>query len=263
MDECKRMGITVLGPDVNESELKFFVTRENVIRFGLGAVKGVGEAAVEAIVEERKTNGPYRNIFDFAKRVNLRSCNKRCFEAMAMAGAFDSFEGVHRAQFFFQENNEDANTIDKILKHGSNIQSKKTQSQHSLFGEADDMAVPDPKLPDCEPFTKLDLLNKEREVTGIYISGHPLEDYKIEIENFCNISISELDNLKNLKGRELVFAGIVTAVVVAGIVGRLALAARHGATDKVRDIKDIITRCQTTIGEMDRALHRFQSTPGS
>jgi DNA polymerase III subunit alpha len=212
MDECKRMGLTVLGPDVNESEMKFFVTRKDVIRFGLGAVKGVGESAVDAIVAERKENGPYKSIFDLAKRVNLRACNKRCFEAMAMAGAFDSFEGVHRAQFFFQENNDDSNTIDKIIKHGGHIQNKKTQSQHSLFGESDDVSVPDPKMPECEPFTKLDILNKEREVTGIYISGHPLEDFKIEIENFCNISISELDNLKNLKNRDLVFAGIVTSV---------------------------------------------------
>lgn len=212
MDECKRMGITVLGPDINESELKFFVTRKNVIRFGLGAVKGVGESAVEAIVTERRGNGPYKNIFDLAKRVNLRSCNKRCFEAMAMAGAFDSFSDVHRAQFFFQDANDETNTIDKIIKHGGNIQSKKTQSQHSLFGGDDEIVVPDPKLPECEPFSKLDMLNREKEVTGIYISGHPLEDYKIEIENFCNIAISELDNLKVLKNRDLVFAGIVTSV---------------------------------------------------
>jgi DNA polymerase III subunit alpha len=212
MDECKRMGITVLGPDVNESEMKFFVTRKDVIRFGLGAVKGVGESAVEAIVAERRENGPYKNIFDLAKRVNLRACNKRCFEALAMAGAFDSFVEVHRAQFLHQDSNDETNTIDKIIKHGSSIQSKKTQSQHSLFGETDDVSAPDPKLPECEPLSKLDLLNKEREVTGIYISGHPLEDYKIEIENFCNIGINELDNFKNLKNRDLVFAGIVTSV---------------------------------------------------
>ncbi|MFH0867174.1 MAG: DNA polymerase III subunit alpha [Bacteroidota bacterium] len=212
MDECKRMGITVLGPDINESEMKFFVTKKGVIRFGLGAVKGVGESAVDAIVAERRENGPFKNIFNLAKRVNLRACNKRCFEALAMAGAFDSFADVHRAQFIYHDTNDETNTIDKIIKHGSNIQSKKTQSQHSLFGENEDADIPDPKLPECEPLSKLDLLNKEREVTGIYISGHPLEDYRIEIENFCNIGINELDNFKNLKSRELVFAGIVTSV---------------------------------------------------
>ncbi|HNW98276.1 MAG TPA: DNA polymerase III subunit alpha [Bacteroidales bacterium] len=212
MDECKRMGIEVLGPDVNESEMRFIVTKKGIIRFGLGAVKGVGESAVDAIVAERRENGNYKNIFDVAKRVNLRACNKRCFEALAMAGAFDSFPDVHRAQFFYQESNEESNTIDKIIKHGSIIQSKKSQSQHSLFGETEETDIPDPKLPDCEPLSKLDLLNKEREVTGIYISGHPLEDYKVEIENFCNVSLIELEDLKKFKNRELVFAGIITSV---------------------------------------------------
>lgn len=212
MDECKRAGIPVLGPDVNESEMKFVVNAKGEIRFGLGAIKGVGESAVDAIVSERKINGPYKSIFDLAKRANLRACNKRCMEALASAGAFDSFKDSHRAQYLYKEDNEDSTFVDKIIKHANSLAAKKTQSQHSLFGESDDMVIPDPQLPVCEEWTKMDILNREREVTGIYISGHPLEDYRIEIENFCNVCINDLDDLKKLKGRELVFAGIVTSV---------------------------------------------------
>ncbi len=212
MDECKRAGIPVLGPDVNESEMKFVVNAKGKIRFGLGAIKGVGEAAVEAITSERRENGHYKSIFDIAKRVNLRACNKRCLEAMATAGAFDGFKGSHRAQYLFKENNEETTFIDKIIKHANNLQGKKSQSQHSLFGDTDDITIPDPKLPECEEWSKMEMLNKEREITGIYISGHPLEDYKIEMNNFCNVTINDLDDLKRLQRKELLFAGIVTSV---------------------------------------------------
>jgi DNA polymerase-3 subunit alpha len=212
MDECKRAGIPVLSPDVNESVFKFVVNTKGAIRFGLGAIKGVGGSAVDAITSERKSNGTFNSIFDIAKRVNLRACNKRCLEALAMAGAFDSFENSHRAQYLFKENNEDVTFIDKVIKHANNIAGKKDQSQHSLFGETDDVVIPDPKLPECESWSKIEMLNKEREVTGIYISGHPLEDYKVEIDNFCNLKINDLDELKRLKNKELIFAGIITSV---------------------------------------------------
>ncbi|NTW32329.1 MAG: hypothetical protein HGB12_06855 [Bacteroidetes bacterium] len=211
IDECKRSGIPVLGPDVNESQMKFVVNSKGKIRFGLGAVKGVGEAAVEALVSERKENGNYTGIFDLTRRVNLRSCNKRCLEALAMAGAFDSFENTHRAQYLFKENNEEATFIDKAIKHANQVAGKNSMSQHSLFGETADSIIPDPKLPDCEPWSKMEILNKEREVAGIYISGHPLEDYKIEIDNFCNTTVNDLDDLKRLKNKDLSFAGIVTS----------------------------------------------------
>jgi DNA polymerase III subunit alpha len=211
MDECKRSGLPVLGPDVNESDMKFVVNAKSEIRFGLGALKGVGEAAVEAIATERKARGPYKSIFDLATRVNLRACNKRCLEAMAMAGAFDGFKDSHRAQYLFKEDNEDTTFLDKVIRHANIIAEKKSQSQHSLFGESDDMVIADPKMPVCEEWSKLEKLNKEKEVTGIYISGHPLEDYRIEIENFCNITLNELDELKKLKNRELKFAGIITS----------------------------------------------------
>ena len=212
MDECKRAGIPVLGPDVNESQFKFVVNEKGAIRFGLGAVKGVGEFAVEALVSERKANGNYKNIFDLAKRVNLRSCNKRCLEALAMAGAFDGFKGSHRAQYVFKESNEETIFLDKVIKHANNLAGKSSSTQHSLFGDSDDVVIPDPKLPECEEWSKMELLNKEREVTGIYISGHPLQDYRIEIDSFCNVKINDLDEPKKLRNRELIFAGIVTSV---------------------------------------------------
>jgi len=212
MDECKRAGIPVLGPDVNESEMKFVVNKKGEIRFGLGAVKGVGEAAVKALTSERSANGAYRSIFDLIKRVNLRSCNKRCFEALAMAGAFDGFAGSHRAQYLYKESNEDTMFIEKVIKHANYLAGKMSKSQHSLFGDSEEIVIPDPKLPECEPWTKMEMLNKEREVTGIYISGHPLEDYKTEIDNFCNTSINDLDDLKKLRNKDIVIAGILTSV---------------------------------------------------
>ncbi len=212
MDECRRMGISVLGPDVNESEFKFVVNAKGQIRFGLGAVKGVGESAVEAITSERKKNGNFSDIFELTKRVNLHACNKRCMEALAMAGAFDSFADSHRAQYLFKENNEESSFIDKIIKHSSLIALKKSQSQHSLFGDDTEVDIANPALPVTSPWSKMEMLAKEKEVTGIYLSGHPLDDYRIEIQNFCNIPLTELSNdLKQFKGRELKFAGILTS----------------------------------------------------
>ena len=212
MDECKRMGIPVLGPDVNESEFKFVVNAKGQIRFGLGAVKGVGESAVDAIVGERKINGNFTDIFDLTKRVNLHACNKRCMEALAMAGAFDSFIDSHRAQYLFKESNEDSTFIDKIIKHANLLKKKKMTSQHSLFDDTTEVEIANPLLPNTVAWSKMEMLAKEKEVTGIYISGHPLDDYRIEIQNFCNITLNELSNdLKRYKNRELKFAGILTS----------------------------------------------------
>jgi DNA polymerase-3 subunit alpha len=210
MEECKRLGIKVFGPDVNESYFNFTVNKKGEIRFGLGAVKGVGSASVESIVTERNNGGLYRNIFDLAKRINLRACNKKNLEALAMAGAFDSFGNSHRAQYFYCVGSEETNFIDKIIRHINLVQSRIDAAQHSLFGENDDMKIPDPKLPECEPWSKLDQLKNEKETTGIYISGHPLDDYKIEIDNFCNSTLADLKDIDLLKNKEITVAGIVT-----------------------------------------------------
>ncbi|MCB0806928.1 MAG: DNA polymerase III subunit alpha, partial [Bacteroidales bacterium] len=213
VDECKRQGIPVLGPDVNESFLNFMVNDEGEIRFGLAAIKNVGESAARNIIEEREKNGHYTSIFDFAKRVNLKSVNKRSMEALAMAGAFDGFENTHRAQFFYRENSEDSIYLEKVVKFANDYQIQQNSSQVSLFGESEDIEIKDPELPVCAPWTKMEQLRNEKEITGFYMTGHPLEDFKNEIDNFCNVTITDIKNNKEqYKNKNVTFAGIVTAV---------------------------------------------------
>lgn len=212
MEECQRQNIEVAGPDVNESALNFVVNDQGVIRFGLGAIKGVGEGAVENIVQEREANGPYTSIFDFMQRINLRSVNKRVLESLAMAGAFDCFENVHRAQFFHVEEEGGASFIDRLIRYSNMMTSQKNSSQMNLFGESEDAAIPDPELPQCPYWEKLEMLKKEKEVTGMYISGHPLDNYKIQIKAFCSHNISQLHSLEKLRNREVTFAGVILSV---------------------------------------------------
>ncbi|NBG65387.1 DNA polymerase III subunit alpha [Acidiluteibacter ferrifornacis] len=212
MEECRRMGTPVLGPDVNESTFKFTVNKNHEIRFGLGAVKGVGEGAVEAIVNERKENGPFTSIFDVTKRVDLRAANKRTFENMALAGAFDSFEGIHRA-VYFSDTGDGMTFLEKALKFGASHQEGMNSSQVSLFGEASEVDMPEPEIPKATEWGTMEKLSKEKDVVGIYLSGHPLDDFKFEISQFCNATVKELHNFEALKGRkEIKIAGIVTEV---------------------------------------------------
>ena len=211
IDECKRRGIPVVGPDVNESRLSFNVNKKDEIRFGMAAIKGVGEAAVHSLIDERTENGPYQDIVDFATRVNLRAVNKRSFEALAKAGAFDSFNNSHRAQFFYRQNSDDSIFLEKIIKHCGAIQERQNSAQASLFGDSDEIEIPAIELPACEPWSKLQQLKFEREVTGFYMSGHPLDDYKIEMKHFCDVKIGDLlDDLKVFKNRNVTFAGMIT-----------------------------------------------------
>ena len=211
MDECRRMGMSVLGPDVNESQYRFAVNEEGQIRFGMGAIKGVGEGAVEAIINERE-NGNYTSIFDFTKRVDLRACNKRTLESLALAGGFDSFTGTHRAQYMHVEGN--TTFLEKAIKFGYSHQESENSAQVSLFGEASDVSIPEPQPPVCDEWGTLEQLSKERDLVGVFISGHPLDDYKLEISHFCtkNFHIGLFaDNMEALMGKgELKFAGIVT-----------------------------------------------------
>ena len=210
MDECKRQDIQVLGPDINESEFKFIVNNAGQIRFGLGGLKGVGEGAVNAIVSERKVNGPFNSIFDLAKRIDLRAANKKCLESMAMSGAFDCFRGVYRSQYFYMENDQDSSFLDKAIKFGGKFQNDRHSDQMSMFS-IDPIEVKDPEIPKCEPWSQLEMLAKEKEITGMYLSGHPLDNYSIEIENFCNCSLNELNlEIDKFKNREITVAGIVT-----------------------------------------------------
>jgi len=210
--ETKRMGIQVLGPDINESAHNFTVNKAGIIRFGLAAIKGVGGSAVEDIIKEREKNGPYKDIFDFAKRVNLKSVNKRSFEALAMAGAFDAFEGVHRAQYFYKEREDSSTFIEKVIKHGAAVQNQKATQQFSLFGDMEDaFEIQNPEVPVCEQWTKVDLLKNEKQVTGFYISGHPLDDYDVVMKRYCTVQIEKLkSNLNDFKGKTVHFAGMVS-----------------------------------------------------
>lgn len=209
MEECRRMGVKVKGPDVNESAYKFTVNKEKVIRFGMGALKGVGEGAVEAVVNERKRNGKYTSIFDLTKRIDLRAANKRTFESLALAGGFDSFETVHRAQYFHGEQGEPY-FLEKAIKYGANYQEQENSAQASLFGGESDIQIPEPTVPQCEEWGRMEKLAKEKEVVGIYLSGHPLDEYKFEIQNFCTAKIRDLNDLEKAKKRgEMRMAGIV------------------------------------------------------
>lgn len=214
IDETQRMGIHVLSPDVNESGYNFAVNKRGEIRFGMGAVKGVGENAVNALIEERKANGPFLNIFDLTRRVNLRTVNRRSLEALAMAGAFDTFPGTHRAQYFQKENGDGLTFLEKVLKHAADYQSQKSGLQVSLFGGSSETEMPEIKMPVCEPWSNLEQLKFEKDVTGFYMSGHPLDDYKYEIEAFCHNTVADIreENIRNMLGKKLVLAGILSAV---------------------------------------------------
>jgi len=211
MEECKRMKLTVLGPDVNESYYKFSVNKENAVRFGMGAVKGVGSGAVATIAENRKTEkGAYKSIFDMAKRIDLRGANKKALENLALAGGFDGF-GNHRAQYFKDEG-DGVTFLEKVIKYAAKFQDSENSAQVSLFGEASDVQIEEPMMPPCEEWGTMEKLKREKEVVGIYISGHPLDDFKAEMNYFSNSKVSDFKNLEGFINRELSFGGVVSEV---------------------------------------------------
>jgi DNA polymerase III, alpha subunit len=209
MDECKAMGIQVLGPDVNESILKFSVDKNKNIRFGLGAIKGVGESAVMNIIEERTKNGPYTNIFDFVERVNLTACNKKNIESLALAGAFDNM-GIQREQFF-ADNGKGEQFLEILVRYGNKYQTDKSTAVNSLFGGDAFVAIAKPEIPQCERWGDLEKLNKEKELVGIYLSAHPLDEYRIILTYVCNTGMVEINDRESLRNRDLLLGGIVTA----------------------------------------------------
>jgi DNA polymerase-3 subunit alpha len=213
MDECKRMGIPLLVPDVNESSRSFAVNKKGQIRFGMGAIKGVGEAAVDAIVEERIRNGEYKDIFDFVSRINVRQVNKRSLESLAFAGAFDCFAEVKRSQYFALDG-DGTSFIDKIVRYASKMAELKAAATQSLFGElgaGTGNDISQPKIPTGEAWSAMEQLKNEKEVVGVYISGHPLDDYQTEMSSFCNSNTGLLDSKPNAVQT---FAGIVTKMNV-------------------------------------------------
>ena len=208
MDECKAMHIQVLGPDVNESILKFSVDKEKNIRFGLGAIKGVGESAVQNIIEKRERNGKYKDIFDFVERVNLSSCNKKNIESLALAGALDNF-GIQRESFFV-DNGKGETFLDIFVRYGNKYQMDKANTVNSLFGDDCFVAISKPEIPQAERWSDLERLNKEKELVGIYLSAHPLDEFKIILDYVCNTRMIEFNNKEALLDREILAGGIVS-----------------------------------------------------
>ena len=209
MDECKNLGMSVMGPDVNESDLTFTVNKDGNIRFGLGGVKGVGEGAVIAIVEERKKNGRYKSVFDFIERVNLTACNKRTVESLALCGAFDEFTDIKREQFFV-ENSKGELVLEAIMRYGNKFQTDSAMSKNSLFGDGDAVEIAKPEIPYAPEWSPLEKLNKERDLIGMYLSAHPLDEFELEINYICNTTTSDLKDLNALQGKQLRIGGMVT-----------------------------------------------------
>ena len=215
MNECKRMGINVLGPDINESMLQFSANKQGDVRFGLAAIKGVGEAAVESIIAERTKNGRFKDIYDFIERVDYSLVNRKCLENIAYAGGYDSISGFSRCKFFGvdQRDNNGVTYIEQLMRYGQRYQSEKNNAQQSLFGgDTGTTDITPPVIPACAEWSQLEKLNKEREVIGLYLSAHPLDDYKVIIRNMCKTQVGDLDHLDELKGKEIAVAGMVVAV---------------------------------------------------
>ena len=213
MSECQAMGIPCLGPDVNESEQKFSANKKGEVRFGLSAIKGMGEAAATNIIAERHKNGQYKDIFDFVQRVNLSAVNRKAMESLALSGGFDSF-GIRREQYFAQNAKGDT-FVETLLRYGQVYQSEQSSMQNSLFGDMGGVEIQTPPVPECEPWSTMELLKRERELVGIYLSAHPLDDYAVVLKHMCNLNCSQIGREMDKKAfasiEELTFGGIVTS----------------------------------------------------
>ncbi|HAG05970.1 MAG TPA: DNA polymerase III subunit alpha, partial [Cryomorphaceae bacterium] len=216
MEECKRMKLDVLGPDVNESDSTFTVNEKGAVRFGLLGMRGVGGSAVEFLLKEREEKGPYQSIFDMARRVDLRVVNKGTWEALAFGGGFDSFPGMHRALLFAEENGDGKNFLEKVRRYGQGFQDQENSAQVSLFGEDSGVDIPEPELPEVPEWNTMELLKREKDVNGIYLSAHPLDSYRYEIKTFAKNRVSELENLdafvQGAGSRDFAVAGLISNV---------------------------------------------------
>ena len=208
MDECKAMGIEVLGPNINESYRTFSATKDGRIRFGLAGIKGVGVSCVDTIVEERDKNGAYKDIFDFVKRINQGACNRKALESMALAGAFDDFKEIKREDFF-EVNPRNEVFSEVLMRFGQRFQSSKQEMQQSLFGASEEVEVATPTIPNAEPWSQLERLNRERELVGMYLSAHPLDPYYMEITYGCDTPLAEVKNKSKKLDQKLVMGGLV------------------------------------------------------
>jgi DNA polymerase III subunit alpha len=211
IEDCRSQGIKVLGPHVNESGVYFEVNKNGEIRFGLGAIKGAGDAAVQAIIHERDAAGLYEDIFDLTKRLSVKGVTKKTYECLAQSGAFDCFSGLHRRQYTFSREG-DSSLLERAIRYATKTQQEEASSQVSLFGGSSTVVMPKPKIESVEPYSEIEKLNLEKEVVGIYISGHPLDNFKFELESFSNLTCQQLNDIETLLGREAKVGGIITAV---------------------------------------------------
>ena len=247
MEECKRMGVKVLGPDINEGFAKFAVIKGGTdIRFGMGAIKGVGENTVNNIIDERNANGKFISVFDLAKRLDSKSVNKKSIEGLALAGGFDSFEGVHRAMFFVPDS-DGLTLTDKMIKYSNQTSLGNDTSQASLFGGDDEIEITEPQLPQkIEPWSKLEELAREKEVVGFFISGHPLDPYKLIIEHKCNANCAQLKaGLEPFKGKDVTFGGVIAGFEnrtskTGNAFGKLIIEDYHGSVELMLFGKDFV-----------------------
>jgi len=211
IEDCRKQGIEVLGPHVNESGVFFEVNKVGQIRFGLGAIKGAGEAAVEAIIHEREAHGPFKDIFDFARRMSLRSVNKKTYECLALSGAFDCFKEFHRRHYVYAREG-DISLTEKVIRYANKLQQETMSAQASLFGGSTGTEMPQPKVDAVEMFSEIEKLHFEKEVVGVYISGHPLDNFKFEMDSFCNAPLAALNELDKSEGKDYKVGGIVATV---------------------------------------------------
>ncbi len=214
MQECKRMGIQVLGPDINESMKTFSANLAGDVRFGMAAIKGVGEGAVESIIEDRKQNGRFKDIYDFMERVNFSVVNRKCLENLAYAGAFDEISGFHRSKFFESDAHDSSGLtfMELLVRYGQRFQAEKDNAQQSLFGGGSMVDIQKPLIPVCQDWNQIQTLAKEKEMIGLYLSSHPLDQYKVIIDNMCKTRLTDLDNLEPLRNQEFAVAGMVVDV---------------------------------------------------
>lgn len=247
MEECKRMGIRVLGPDINEGFSKFMVTANGDIRFGMASIKGVGENTVKNIIDQRNEHGKFTSVFDLAKRLDGKSINKKSLEGLALAGGFDSFEGIHRAMFFVPDLADGLTLTDKMIKYSNQMSLGNDTSQASLFGGEDEIEISEPQLPSkIEPWSALEQLSREKEVVGFFISGHPLDPYKAIIDHKCNANCAQLKaGLEPFKNREVIFGGIITGFEnrtskTGNAFGKLIIEDYFGATELMLFGKDFV-----------------------
>jgi DNA polymerase-3 subunit alpha len=209
MEECRRMGVPVLGPSVNESLLRFSVNEEGAIRFGMGGMKGVGENAVREIIERREEGGTFSDLFDLLERIDLRQANRKTIECLILGGAMDDFSNAHRAMYFVEEENG-RSFVEKAIKYIQNKKADENNAQASLFGESSGEVLPPPTIPQVTPWPTIIALKKEKEINGMYLSSHPLDDYRTEIQYFCTAELNRLNNVESVIGRDVMVAGIVT-----------------------------------------------------